>query len=181
MGRCPWPNFRPSRPLLTAIKLYFLSNHSPISRYSLTRPRSRESRVIIWPHSWQPLEVPSSYVTASGPPIGASKPFLTDRITHLHTSNWFPISILSWNPLLESPEGWHPPISKKRRNGKTSHSRPFQPFLTDRITHLHTYIRFPNSILTRVARLQSVDGIPAPIAEKKRNEQKTQSKSSGPI
>jgi hypothetical protein len=108
-------------------------------------------------------------VTASGPPIGASKPFLTDRITHLHTSNRFPISILSCNPLLESPEGLHPPISEKRRNGKTSHSRPFQPFLTDRITHLHTSNRFPISILSCNPLLESPEGLHPPISEKRRN------------
>jgi len=86
------------------------------------------------------------------------QPFLTDRITHLHTFNRFPISILSCLALLESPEGLHPPISEKRRNGKTCQSRPFQPFWTDRNTRLHTYIRFPNSILPRLALLESPEG-----------------------
>ena len=68
---------------------------------------------------------------------------------------------------LESPEGAHLPIGGKKRNGKTSQSRSFGPFCTDRITHLHTYNRFPDSILSRLARLESVDSRPAPIGDKK--------------
>jgi hypothetical protein len=92
----------------------------------------------------------------------------------LHTCFRFSVSFPAALAWLDSPEGPHPPLSEKRRNGNSGQSRAFRASLTDTITPLHTYFRFPMSLPGSLAWLESPEGAPAPIGEKTRNGKKSQ-------
>jgi hypothetical protein len=96
------------------------------------------------------------------------------RIRLLYTYFCFPVSFPAALAWLDSPEGPHPPLGEKRRNGNSGQSREFRASLTDTIAPLNTYFCFPVSLPGSLALLESPEDAPAPIGEKRRNGKKSQ-------
>jgi hypothetical protein len=92
-----------------------------------------------------------------------------DRNGRLHTHLRFATSLPVALALLESVEGAPTPIGEKKRNEKTSQPTKIGLFWMHSNRHLHTYFGFTMLLPGALPWLESVEGVPAPIDEKRRN------------